>query len=417
VRSAILAPEGEKVVVDTNWRTEAILFAKSIPSSFSEARKGNLERWEDKPFALNIQKEKRQVSIPTARPETPTALAASGFLLELCMIAKLEIIDCTDLKIKNPWNTVESLGDSLVGAIMACRNEKLGPVDNVPKPVRRGFEYVLWYAFAERTKETEDNAFVSITRTTTLVPMGAAWGDLTKFPDLQKISAIVRAAAQTRAGAIEGPKKFLKGEGYFLDKLVGKKPVMGLYTDEEFARVVAYWSDKQKYIQGTYKALPDDWGKIVGDRKVAGVMALFSMKTPSLIKDIEDAKSKRIPNLLVFTGRGKNRTSEIAKGSTLQDKIISLGGGDNPRLPARILWSPLDGSSINILADFSLKFARSLLLRNNSYEQYLQGLAKIDESSLKLATVLESKIKQVANVVVECYPDHKGEPVWDSIVS
>jgi hypothetical protein len=222
----------------------------------------------------------------------------------------------------------------------------------------------------------------------------------------------------TQGCKLGSPKKFLRGEGYFLEKFVGKKPISGLYTDEEFSILVKYWEEKVASVKESYKTLPDTWQEIVGERKLATLLERFPQKTPPKIKEIENAKERRIPYLLVSTGVGRNRRQLIAKGSTLAEKLKYVGGGDNPRIPSRVMWSPLDGQNINFVTDLGIKSARLTFQRKPEVlERLIAEASKASGGSfLGYVDPCMNKVQQITTLLLELYQDRKGDPAWDTMV-
>jgi hypothetical protein len=403
--------------VDVSWRAEALSLAHNLPSSFAEVRKAKIERWEDLPFALHVEGETCQVSFPVNKPASQTGMAAAGFLLEMCERAKIEIVNCTGKDIVSPWKTCGQISDTLAGALMVCKANEIVPADNIPKNIKDGFEFALWYATSSCTRETESNAFLRIKRVTSLVATVDAWNQKSSFTELLRVTAIVRMCAQRAGHKCGAPKKFLKGEGFFLEKFVGRKPVQGLYTEEELSAVHKYWQNKVDRVKSAYANIPKTWAGIAGERRLASILETFNLKTPKDVKTIEDAKEKRVPYLLITAGRGKDKRKEIAKGGTLDEKLRTIGGGDNPRIVGKVLWSPLDGLTVNQLVDASMKCARAIFLKKDTYEKYLIGLAQVDKPHADALGIASGKIQHVSSLLVELLPDRKGESPWDTLVS
>jgi len=290
---------------------------------------------------------------------------------------------------------------------------------NIPTPEQQGWEFALWYAFSKATKENDYADYLSIRRKTNFLPAeGAAWGANKQFTDLNRLTSFIRICAQKLSHKIKDPKKFLKGEGYFLEKYAGKKPFGGLYTNEEFTQLIQEWENRVNKIRNLYKQIPNNTLKLPpGGLKT--LMVEFNIRNPPLVKTVEDAAQARIPLLLVSTGSGKNRRQAIAKGGNLPEKLINISGGESVRTIGKILWSPLYKVSQSEFVEASLKLARNKLSKNSNMEKIedsiLTNLYKLGLDS-KTSSEIYSSISSAATVYLEIYPDHEGSPAWDAAI-
>jgi hypothetical protein len=219
---------------------------------------------------------------------------------------------------------------------------------------------------------------------------------------------------------VVGPKKWLKGEGYFLQKMNGKKPQPGLYTDDELTILIAEWEKKATHISNIYKnRIPDKWDEVVtnGD-KTSAVMAMFQVKTLPLVKAIEDTARGRIPYLLVVSGRGKDKIQTIIKGSSLTDKIIAMELED-PRTMAKVMWTPIQGFNITAFCDLCMRVARAKVVRGErALEDTLSKTWEHDPDSKARWAKSSALIYAVADLIISQGGEGRSTlPAWASLMS
>jgi hypothetical protein len=309
------------------------------------------------------------------------------------------------------------MSESLAGAYACLRKPEMVPVDNIPKPLKRGFDFALWYAFSKACGDLSGNTFVNVPRVTSmLMTSSTAWTKSSQFTEIQKITAIVRVAAQRLSGNVGHPKRFLKGEGYFLEKFVGKKPVPGLYTDEELDLLTKHWLAKQEHVKAAYKGILDNFAQYVPQNKLGAILEGFSLKTPQDIKKIEDNVTRRIPSLLVRSGRRNQQAQSIAKGSNLSEKILTVGMAiSNPRTVCKLIWSPIGILPSNDFADFTMTLAKRMFAKKEHlFDEYLKQVRDMNPDLAKAVSTDSSRLKNAASLVVEIYSDHRGDIPWDS---
>jgi len=318
------------------------------------------------------------------------------------------------------WNMLESVQKSLLGAFYCLRRDKVAPMDNVPTDIKVGWNFALWYCYQAGSK-SDHGAYLSIPRETTLLRTKGvnAWSSGVMITVLQRINAFVRIAANNCSGKLDQPKKFLKGEGYFLEKYVGKKPIGGLYTDEELPIVVQAWTDRQNRIKDLYKQIPDKFSEVLGKyRGIGDLVGAFNISMPQVVKDIEDAKNRRIPYLLVSTGKGRGKTVEIAKGGNLPEKLLHTSGGDGVRTIGRVLWSPITGYTTNAFIDLVINQCRSMIRKEKvSFLDHLitTTVTNGDKDTHGRLLQCSASVNQAAQLYLEILPDHAGEQSWGSV--
>jgi hypothetical protein len=359
------------------------------------------------------------IAIPEPDPSREKALLATGLILWLAETAGYRIVKCR--KVDNTfWDLIELLSDPLIGAYMCLKREKLSLVDNIPKNLQDGWGFALWYAFMRRSKENDKADYMKIRRVTgILASSGAAWTRGSVNAQLQRLYALIRAAAYKKAIALDTPKSFLKKQEYFLEKFVGKKPIAGLYTEDEFALVTKNWESRQQQVRDLYKGIPDDW-KAIEDNPggLAAILAKLNIKQSQNISVIESAKQKRIPSLLVKARRGRNQNNEIVKGNSLPEKLMNIEGGESIRTVGKVLWSPCTGITQTVFVDTALRIVRDNLHDGKfptieDLVTHLEQVAPEERNTAALRRAMPDLGVAIATYL-EILPDKRGNPSWDS---
>jgi hypothetical protein len=342
-----------------------------------------------------------------------------GIALELAELADIEVRSSKRELNVDFWNTLDASKESLIGAFYCLRREFITPQDNIPTAESQGWGFALWYAFSKASKENEHADYLSIPRVTNfLAATGAAWGQGKQFTDLNRLAAFIRICAQKLSIKCRDPKKFLKGEGYFLEKYAGKKPFGGLYTSEEFILLSQDWEKRIKCIKDLYREIPDKFS----DSKISPgglglLMSRFNVKTDSSIKTIGNTAQARIPMLLVSQGSGKSRRQVIAKGGNLPEKLYSINGGDSVRTVGKVLWSPTYGLPQSDFIESAIRYGRNKISQsvrlNDEEDKLLDFLKRVIKEEEKIRPCYGA-LSTAATVYLEVYPDHAGTPAWDA---
>jgi hypothetical protein len=341
-----------------------------------------------------------------------------GMLADLCQMAGFSVVASKREDITSFTALMQATSDNIKGAYYCLSRDEITPADNIPTMLRRGWDFALWYAFVGASKEDLASDYMSVRRETSLVSTtGAAWNPSRQFPDLSRVTSLIRLLAKTLSIKVKYPKKFLKGEGYFLEKFVGKKPMPGLYTNDEFAVATQNWAAKQQNVRTRYKSIPDSFQNLPM-KGLGAYIDGFNTANPATISTIETAKASRIPMLLTVTGRGRSATTAIAKGSSLPSKLQVINGGDSVRTIGRVLWSPLMGCTQNEFISEAMKLASELYSSKVTITQaaatYLGGWATAPQKSQDQAKQDWASIEQAAQTYLEVIPDRSGNAAWDA---
>jgi hypothetical protein len=392
---------------------------KSLPKSFAALRQATAAKGGDPlPLTVVAEENKTVVYFPSVLPDDDKILLPIGMLLELCQKAGLEVAVSQREGITSFENLIEASSDNIKGAFYCLMRDEILPVANIPTTLKRGWEFALWYAFAKASKEDVASDYIAIRRETSLVStVGANWNPSRQFPDLARLSSLVRLIAQRLSSKVIYPKKFLKGEGYFLEKFVGKKPMPGLYTTSEFAHLIQHWEDKQKIIKKKYSSLPDKFQSLPM-KSLGTYIAGFNIANPSIIVNIENAKASRVPMLLTTTGRGRSAVQAIAKGGNLSAKLLAIDGGDSVRTIGRVLYSPLNTVSQNEFVSLSMKLAVQMHKRGNEIlclDWYLAGFINADQNTVDQRKADWASIELAAQTYLEVIPYREGNATWDAV--
>jgi len=320
------------------------------------------------------------------------------------------------------WNLLEGMTDSIRGAYYCLMRDELSPVDNVPKSMKRGWDFALWYSFAAVARTNDYNEGFKIPRVTTMQSADkGAWTANKVFTDLDRLNTFIRSASAKIANKDHGIKDFIKGEGYFLGKLVGKKPVPGLYTASELEILQQDWETRNTATKAKLKALTAmKFSELpLGGTLNNALAKLQTAHTPDP-KRIEEAKTRRIPELLISEGRGKLTKKVIAKGGDLPEKLTAIKGGDSVRTIAKVLYSPVCNRTIEINdwihAIMAETRSRNLREGTTFFDKIENKINLKDELTLtEIAITQNVGDMQVAiQTYMEVLPDRFGSPAWDT---
>jgi hypothetical protein len=408
------------------YLADAKAFIDTVPSSLLEA-KVEKQRLSGDPYPLSIQisKEKQTtVYFPEDLPEVDREKYIAP-LTELISMSELSGFEIKVTKRKPEadfWNLLLASSDAIAGAFYACDPDKpLGPMDNIPTVNRRGWDYMVWYGFAKAARINDHSDYYCIPRVTSILSADkAAWGGGKVFTDVDRLNTLLRSIAQAKAQHSIAPvKRFLKGSGYFLSKLLGKKPVPGIYTAEELDLLNYEWNRRRVKIEEAFNNLHHEFRDYTLGDTLTSQLQTIQVGVSAPAKQVEATANKRIPELLVTEGRGKAQRKVIAKGSSLPEKLLSINGGDSVRTIAKVMWSPTVCSdhTQSHFCDVVLRVAKERYLsKKDVFETYRElessgtSLSKQQEAIL----TIEPIVNEAVEVYLEIIPDRSGSPAWDA---
>jgi hypothetical protein len=386
----------------------------------------NAKEADPSPLAMQRVGQQTYVYFPTKYPDDrkDKVLPALSTLMEMCTFAGFHL-NGTEKELDNSfWNLLESMSDSIRGAFYFLQrsDSDRAPVDNVPAELKRGWNFAQWYAFSSAAKVSEWNEGYTIPRTTSLQSADKGqWSASKTFSDVDRLNNLVRMCATNCNSAHVPVVKFLKGEGYFTGKFVGKKPVTGLYTETEYQILKQDWEARMVKTKASYKSLSQQTlNSASGPAGLSTQLASMQSAHDAKSKVIEETKSHRIPELLISEGRGRSTKKVIAKGSDLSEKLISIKGGESVRTIAKVLYSPATIAGNMTITDWTsivMTEARNTNLRNETVWDVIQAKIKAKEflSSYEDAYVDNySAISTAIQTYMEIIPDRTGNTAWDT---
>jgi len=420
-------PVGGPKPSEISYFVEAKQYIDNLPRSFAAIRVSQKAKGEDPlPFSLQSDGTDTFVYFPAKIPDEKKdeCLPSLAALLALCSKAKLKV-KSTERDIDNSfWNLISALKDSIFGALYCLGAKDIAPSTNVPSAHKRGWDFALWYCYAAFSKSTDHSEFLSIPRVVTMQSADKGQWSQTqgKFTDLDRLNTLVRTLAQKDqfVSKLADTKYFLKAEGYFVNRLVGKKPISGLYTSSEFTILKKEWETRCQAVSNNYKELLKYNVKskpVPPGYTFNKLIAKCAVPLSSLSKKIEEAKTKRIPELLVIEGRGRSSKKVIAKGNDLPEKLRNINGGESVRTIAKVLYSPQCAVSLSDWSSSIMSEARSRNLKEEKtpFDRLDDLVSKGSPSQLQLALYSEFSNMEVAiQTYLEVLPDRIGNTAWDS---
>jgi len=399
------------------WWAKAQQAIHVLPDNFGGYRSLPGEDWKSIPFSTKTEDKVTYVALPSNEPD-PVLLPAFGALIEICTYAGYRFTEstCKDYR----WNSFAGIKDGILGAHYCLKRESITPVDNVPANLKVGWDFALWYCQAAVSKETGPNDYFSIHRVTSLVATlkgGSQWNVGGQLTEISRLTNLVRVGAQARAPHLSETKKFLKGLGYFLERLVGKKPIGGLYTDLEFEIVKKDWQARTDKVTSCFNQLPKLWSDL---NTPAGISVYFEQLQKAgarKTKDIEETRSSRIPNLLVPSPRGRSKIPVIAPGGSLPEKLQFIEGGKSVRTIGKTLWSPRDGITQSVFLEMSMNIAKHCWLQRGldpivAMENRIKTFKKDFTEEYLLLDKAQPQLLTAALTYLEVIPERSSDPAW-----
>jgi len=395
--------------------------AISSIGSLGDLKKNEGAKWSDFPWNTHTD-EKGQVfvSIPSKEPskeETPYV----GYLLAICHTAGFKLVQCSNPSSKDTlYDSIFLIGENLKGALLSLKLNELKISDNVPKANRIGFEFVMWYMLEKHATDINHLDFITIPRVVTLSPgQETAWKKSGRLAEVSKINQIVRLAARSVPNSLVAPSSFVKSLNWLKGKIVGKKPISGLFTEGELEYEQKAWAQRNLSLEKAYASLPKSWKEVSSLTPLSQYLDTLLVRRDEQSKLIEETVAKRVPQLVMFSGNARNKTQTIAPGGSLSEKILAL---PNPqiRAVANILWSPLNRLSREEWNSAVFSIVRQYLNGeidiNSIIENYVHRLEnQNDPLGMKLRRAI-ADISLCSSLYLQIGETQKGNPVWDSFL-
>jgi len=323
------------------------------------------------------------------------------------------------------YNTYAALHDSVKGAYFCLSRDEIVPNSSIPAAYRAGWDYSLWYCFTSGAKVKTDSGdnFFTIKRQTKLSQsIGGIWSDKSNAAELLRISSTIQVIAKHLRENLGPLDRFLLKKGYFVENFCGKKPVAGIYTDAELELLISEWQAKISRVTARYDGIKihDNVQDVASETPngLQDILGGFAEAKSARYKKIEETARGRIPDLLVETGKGKDKRKVIVKGTTLGDKIIAINGGPSVRSVGKLLWSPEYAVPKAEWIDACMGQARSLNLREDpdwiSRTINRLSTAGADPTVLSWYRRITPHIQTAAQIYLDCIQENTGNVTWDS---
>jgi hypothetical protein len=268
-----------------------------------------------------------------------------GQIIAIALYADWQLITVDSVP-EGFWTNLAALSPFVKGAYYYIIREEYEYIKQVPTTIERGWNYAQWQALKGASKGHLTAQYILPKQTNYLVdPKKDKDGKMLKRdPILSRVEAIISEICTKEVGPeLKNLKKYFRSEGFFLEKFCGKKPVKGLYTEEELAFVQHEWETRHEEIKAAYAKLPNSYNDIDINGFIAYTSEITQKRKSEKTHKIEEQKAIRIKHLLVDAGRGKDKKQVIAKGDTLPQKLIAAEGGPKVTSIATVMWSPLSG--------------------------------------------------------------------------
>jgi hypothetical protein len=396
------------------WTQKASEQVKDLPETLVGLRQVNRKQERDPlPFTYVTENGNIKILIPEQLPEDPDIQLFAGTYLEIAKMANFKISVTSKALEASQITTMKALKNTFIGAFYCLRQDEIVPQENVVPEYSSGYNFALWYAFSWQTKVTDQADYLKIRKVTSLIPSTkSAWGTPGASSFLLQLSAFVRAAAHARKARLGNALKFLKGEGYFIEKFAGKKPMSGLYTDSEYAMMIRHYQRRTNEIKSNYKELDFHLGGSP-EKEFIQRITRFNSPLEQEIKNIEESKNSRVPYLVMVTRQRGKSQQNIAKGSTLAEKLRSIEGGAGLRTIGNVLYSPLCGVNRTAFVGACIAHAKTLMSQEENSSEKLERLVEQLQPQSQFARAETiNLVLLAANVYQETFPAHFNDPPW-----
>jgi hypothetical protein len=402
---------------------------ETLPKSLGAIQAEMRKKGEDPlPFTFNLTSQGTVVFLPSELPvdASPNVKQSIALIIKSAQRANLLVSSTSKLLSKNSLNILEALAPGIQGFYYSLQRPSLAPVENIPKSNLLGWEYAQWYAYVGLTNDTHGGDYLRFPRVTGLLPESSAWTKGEAASDNLRLASLLQHIAKHTPMQETETRRILKSQEYFVNMYAGKKPVSGIYTDEEFRLLNDNWAARKARIETIFIKLPKFIKDIVGKaNKVSTILNEFNIENSPGIKHVCEYANKRITYLLVPAPRVKGRKEQgkvIAKGQSLRDKVITIGGELGIRTIAKVMWSPQYErvTTMNEFADMAVSEARSKLVEKQSWiaqqtAMWLKAEESADKSHmLKKLDNVRPIISSLADIYMELYPDNVGKAPWDA---
>jgi hypothetical protein len=429
-RDSRFSPENHETIMKLSYGRKVNEIINTLPRSVGADLAETKKKGED-PYPLTISALEDQVVlyIPASLPADHKDIEKISEVVS--MIASLAdkagfSIKITSREVKpTVWNTYVALHECVKGAYFNLSRSEILPSSSIPSQYKTGWDYSLWYCFASGAKLKSDSgdSFLTIKRQTKLSPaLGGIWSDKSNAAELLRLSTTIQIIAKHLADELGPLDRFLKKKGYFVENFCGKKPVAGIYTDSELELLTEEWQAKISRVTKRYDIIRgrDNVQDACGDSPggLQDILGGFSEARSTRYKKIEETARSRIPDLLVETGKGKDKRKVIVKGATLGDKIIAINGGSSVRSVGKLLWSSEHAIPKAEWIDACMGQARSLNLRETPdwLARTIQrlGAAGADPTILEWYRRITPAIQHSAQIYLDCIQENSGNTTWDT---
>jgi hypothetical protein len=312
---------------------------------------------------------------------------------------------------------LKAWSDQLIGAYsFAEREAPLSYVGAIPAPYNIGWDFMQWYAFSSVSKITERHDYLVVEPRTSITITGKdpAWTGTGIIAIHDRLCALLRQWAKTLGPSLDKPSAYLRPLGYIQQKLVGKKPVQGIFLEPELRLLNEEWQHRMEEIGKQYRALPNDW-KAISQRTdgFSSYLATLNVRHSNAAREIMECGQRRVPQLLVTRKTKRETITQLAKGSTLSDKLREIGGGKSVRTIANVMHSPVSGMDKSFYIDLVMRVAKERFTRKG---MALDGkmLSSMGFSTEQINSILPKGtwVEIAVSVYLEVIPERIEEEAW-----
>jgi hypothetical protein len=285
------------------------------------------------------------LALPTYKPASD-GFAACGLLLRICDMAKIKIIQTTanEEEQKSVVTVLAGLKNQLEGFLTFMLQTEVKPLERVPKAIRAGWDFGLYNVVNYALEGMTFPYMFKISKRTTIGPKAgeAPWAHKGTIPTLTRVDNVLRFASKTMCSKLCQMSAYLKDVSWVRSQVCGKKPVGGIYHDDELQIMIKDHDNRVKKFDEDWAVLKDvSLSDSLQRKEVNNHMSKMAKTSHSSeAKRIIECANRRIPLLIVKSRSRKSKETTIISGSSLPEKI-SNAGITSIRDIVKVLWSPL----------------------------------------------------------------------------
>jgi len=399
----------------TKWWKEAGEASATDKISFGKMLERDKET-SDSPMEIFERKStgKKTLFLPTSIPPNNDVKIAMGCLINIARLTGLDLAECgKEDETTDFYNILKAMKDTLQAVQNCLVSDKIKHLDNIPSKYRIGWDFVVWQTFKMRSKLKDGLDLLKQTKQEKITPdTTLAWLNKSSVKYVNRITELVKLACKNVSSKLAEPVTFFKSKIYVTEKIAGKKPNGACMHECELSILMNDFETRTEHISKMYDSM--QWKNATVDGLQALYTSMTETKKSAECKQILDTISSRTPLLLITSGKGKKTETKIVKGASLHDKLQNINGGNNVRVIAKVMWSPLTTITSDSFASHVLQAVKLTVTsqKEKATEKNKELAAKFTAEFLDTI----SPKQEIGDLAIQTYlsliDDNRDVPSW-----